>query len=522
MKSDSLLEEIEKLIDEGIGKILISAYPGFGKTRLIPKIVDILARRGINKILIFVRSLAEIEEVYKFFKNTRLKATCLVGREKLCPFNAKNINECTQFRDRGICQLNRVRGHVNIHIKNILNYRDIVELSKTLNTCPYDLSFTIALQSQVVITTITYLSNMELYRIVKQIVQNCENYGVIIDEAHTVITGIEQNVEVSRESLKIFRDLSENEEIVIIKPRFNIDNIKQSSHIDIENILYTIFTDLLYIKSLSDKFIIKTLTISSVQDLIDNSQICILLSASITEKFKNLSKLIDNFYKIFIEDVPSHIDNLKVYIVCDVEFNERFKYTRMCINILQRILSSIIKCSPLVGGIVILFSSKKFLKYFIDNSASFLKYLDVRYFILMDSDVDIVDRYREISHEDRCILFSYVGSPICEGINFLGDELVTLVLVGFPFPEFSRWNFYKMNFLKRYCENSFIATFLFPAISITIQTVGRAMRDLDKRVKRVFLIDRRFLKYSNYFPKWFPKPHIMSISDITESFGLLL
>ncbi len=530
-----LLERLSNLIKEqGVGRILISAYPGFGKTRLIPKIVD-LVQNDVDKILIFTRSISEIEEICRFFiefekyRKINYTVSVLIGREKLCPFKASNIDICAQLRDRGICMLTRLKNLSTFREAECgtIDHRRIIELSRKISTCPYDLSLSIAIQSKVVILTVTYLSNMELYGIVQKILANSKTYAVVIDEAHTIVTGIELSMEYESRHIQKFVDdvLDDNDEVFVIRPRVNIDVLRQKMNFHSRDVLSALFTDLLYLKRMGNKVIIKTLTISSILDLIRKSRYAILLSASLTEKFKNISILLRDFHKIFIRDTPGYIDNLKVYIVHDVEFNEKFKYTRHSLGLIRKIINAVITNSPLIGGIMILFSSKKFLEYFLEKSRDFLDRINASIFVFnSDDSYDVIDNFKRTSREDRSILISYVGSSVCEGVNFLGDELVTIVVIGFPFPEFSSWNMNKMKFLgKYYCKGKgFLATFIFPAISSTIQIIGRAMRDLDKRIKRMFLVDRRFLRYLKYFPHWISKPHIVSVRELVESFDVLL
>ncbi len=518
-----ILEKISNLFSKGLKQVLISAYPGFGKTRLIPYIADILFRQvGIDKVLIFCRSIAEVEEICKFFKEheVQVRVSSLVGRERLCPFKARTALECAQLRDRGICPLfrSRAQGSFNYHV---LNVDDVLLLSREFNTCPYDLSLSLAMQSDIVICTMMYLSNRSLYETILKIM-NDKNIGVIVDEAHVVVQGLESYVETSTDISTILGIELENREHIIVKnPRIDIDQIKKRIRPNDENLISILFSDVIYISKRDDRYIIRSLTLSTLLDLIKRAKRVVFLSASLTREFAERFPILRSFSKIFLYRPPKYVENLKIFIVPDFELRESFKYTRRCVDFILSTVRSIIPNLPLVGGIMLLFSSKKFMNFVIDDLVNLLESIDIKYMVYTESESsnDIIDKFKKYSSEDRCILITYTGSPVCEGVNFIGDELISILMFGFPFPEFSYWNNWKFSYMFR--NNYFFLGFVYTAISTTIQAIGRCMRDLDTRVKYVFLIDRRFMKYRRYFPSWFPRIRVVRLREIGESFCYL-
>jgi Rad3-related DNA helicase len=100
------------------------------------------------------------------------------------------------------------------------------------------------------------------------------------------------------------------------------------------------------------------------------------------------------------------------------------------------------------------------------------------------------------------LLVSHAQGVAGEGINFLGNELVGVAIVGFPLPQFNEWNRAKSRFYSMRGVNGFKATFIFPAVSMTIQILGRLTRDLVRFRKTAVLIDDRFRAYRDYMPPW--------------------
>ncbi|NPA69778.1 MAG: hypothetical protein GXO26_03145 [Crenarchaeota archaeon] len=508
----------------GRTRVLISAYPGFGKTRLIPHLARLIINvLNVDKVLILCRSIAEVDELCKFFKefSNDMKVSPLVGRERLCPYGAKSLTNCSILRDRGTCPLSRVRSPPHKIPLKVFDINDIIEFSKIYNVCPYDLSISLAIQSNIVISTVTYLSNKSLYENIMKIFEH-EKIGVIIDEAHSIIQGLESSVEtrVNLEDI-LGIELGENEHIVIRNPKLDIDNLKKSLSVEYENIINILFSDILYICKRAGIYRIHGLTLSTLNDLLKRAKAVILLSASITREFASSFPVLKDFYKIFIDDPPREIENLRIFIIPDLEFKDSFKYTKACVRHVLNIVKEIIPNLPLIGGIMILFSSKKFMNHVLRDLEILLKDLEVPYVVYSEDEDSrsIIEKFKNLATYDRCVLITYAGSPLCEGVNFTGDELICVMMFGFPFPEFSYWNLWKASYL--YKSNYFLLSFIYTAISTTIQVVGRCMRDLDKRVKYVFLIDKRFLRYRKYFPRWFPKLSVVSVRELGETFSLL-
>ncbi len=519
-----VLSSLSRELSRGYRKILISAYPGFGKTRLIPHIAKLmLDLLNVDKVLILCRSIAEVDELCRFFKESKIdaKVSPLIGREKLCPYGAISSTMCSILRDRGACPLVRVRAQsCKVHSK-VFDINDIINLAKLYNACPYDLSISLAIQSNIVISTITYLSNKSLYENLIKIIEH-KNVGVIIDEAHTIIQGLESSLETGiniEEVLGI--ELEENENVIIRDPKLDIDRLRKIMKSENEHIINILFSDIVCICKKGDKYRIHSLTISTLEDLLKRSRVTILLSASITREFAYSFPILKNFHKIFIDDPPDEIENLRVFILPDVEFRDSFKYTKRCVEYVVNVLRKIIPNLPLIGGVMILFSSKRFMKYVLKDVEHVLEKIDVPYVIYSEDNDSrsVIEDFKNLSSFERCVLITYAGSPLCEGVNFIGDELICAMMFGFPFPEFSYWNLWKASYL--YKDNYFLLSFVYTAISTTIQVVGRCMRDLDKRVKYVFLIDKRFLKYRRFFPRWFPKISVVSVRELGESFDLL-
>jgi len=95
---------------------------------------------------------------------------------------------------------------------------------------------------------------------------------------------------------------------------------------------------------------------------------------------------------------------------------------------------------------------------------------------------------------------TYFGSPITEGVNVDFDAVI---LVGFPWPDPGDASTrVRAAIYRRFLGRARKYAYLFPAISMSVQALGRATRGLGRRIKYGVLIDDRYARYMPYMPTW--------------------
>lgn len=99
------------------------------------------------------------------------------------------------------------------------------------------------------------------------------------------------------------------------------------------------------------------------------------------------------------------------------------------------------------------------------------------------------------------VLFAVVGGSFSEGVDYPGDDLIGIIMVGFPFPEPD----YEMNALIEFYDKKTVQgwnyAYLYPTISKIVQACGRGIRsETDKAF--ILLLDKRFgwSKYNQLLP----------------------
>ena len=110
-----------------------------------------------------------------------------------------------------------------------------------------------------------------------------------------------------------------------------------------------------------------------------------------------------------------------------------------------------------------------------------------------------------------------MGGVFSEGIDFIGDALSGVIIVGVGLPLVcDENNVLKEYFEEKYPEKGFDYAYVYPGFTKVIQAVGRVIRDeSDKGV--AILMDNRFmhLRYRELMP-----PHWKNITVISNNFAL--
>jgi hypothetical protein len=495
--------------------VLLNAYPGFGKSRIAVTI----ASKWINEdgqVLIITRSRAEALQLCEFTKQVgiRDKTSIFLGRESLCPFNAHNSKQCFLYRLSGRCRVSKTEVPLPI-----LTCNPPELLSDGL--CPYEVNEALAYQLPIVISTHAYLSSPELYSRLINIIDNWNKPLAIIDEFHNVAAGLEESISISIDELrqwalngndlanKLFNKIKNyvpQRETVVLR-KFDVDDLLKGSETFDDRVIemLTHFGNDLCAFTYDGKSIrLRCLSIKPIYDLITKSQKVLLLTASISRRF---SYIIDVFskpsYYIAIDSLPKEYqENLVVFSVIDVEFTHRNRLLKEYLDIVNKSIKVFIRSSPPAGGLAVFFPSIEYMNSYINYYTP--PVWGIPTFILRDGSeaVRVIEPFKESARVTKSLIITYAQNPIGEGINFLEQELIGVMIIGFPLPQYSQWSFLKSHYYKRLGISGFATTYLFPAVSTTTQIIGRLLRDLDRHRKVAVLLDSRFYRYRKYMPKW--------------------
>ena len=494
--------------------VLLNAYPGFGKSRIAISV----ARRWVDdggQALIMTRSRAEAIQLCEFARQVgiRDRMSLLLGRESMCPFNARNSRQCLMYRLSGICRVGSAEA-VQLSTCNPLDlFND--------GLCPYEVNEALAHQLPIIVSTHAYLSSPELYGRLMDIINSWDKPLVIIDEFHNIATGLEESIGIEIDELRTWASRGNGlaakilgringyvpqREVVVLR-RFDVDDLLQGSEQISDRVLEMLmhFGNDLCAFTYDGKLVrLRCLSFRPVRDLIERSRKALLLTASIGRRFSYIMSVYSRSpHYVAVDSLPrEYRENLVVLSVVDIELTHRNRLLREYLDIVDRSVKAFIESAPPIGGLAIFFPSIEYMDTYINQHMP--PVWGVPTFILRDSAgaVNVIREFKENARVSKTVVISYVQSPIAEGINFLEQELVGVMIIGFPLPQYSQWGLLKVRYYSGLGINGFTTTYLFPAISATVQIIGRLLRDLDRHRKVAVLLDGRFYRYRKYMPRW--------------------
>jgi len=113
----------------------------------------------------------------------------------------------------------------------------------------------------------------------------------------------------------------------------------------------------------------------------------------------------------------------------------------------------------------------------------------------------LIEKFKKMKNSFGGVLFAVVGGSFAEGVDYPGDDLIGIIVVGLPFPEPD----YEVKALIEYYDKLYKSgwdyAYVFPTVSRIVQAAGRAIRTETDRAF-ILLLDKRYTwnKYKLLFP----------------------
>lgn len=197
---------------------------------------------------------------------------------------------------------------------------------------------------------------------------------------------------------------------------------------------------------------------------------------------------------------PFSPKNLRVYV--DTELSTKYdERTPQMFHTYAQRLRIIATEAPRTGGILVIFPS-----YSILNSISELLGPLQREVFVETRKTKLSDVIRFLLQNPNGIIFAVAGGKLAEGIDYThgGKTLIKIVVVaGLPFPEYNVYLIRRQEYYERQFRDKNLAIFITtiaPMIRRILQASGRLLRS-EKDRGTVIILDRRFGRYSPYFPR---------------------
>jgi len=169
------------------------------------------------------------------------------------------------------------------------------------------------------------------------------------------------------------------------------------------------------------------------------------------------------------------------------------------------------------GNIAVFFPSYEFM----NNCLYYIENLEERNFCLLTEQQNMTKHQKEHIYNlfkkssyihPFSILAAVVGANFSEGVDFPGDIVKAVCVVGIPFEKKTIETDATIDYYnKKFNYNGWNYAYIFPAINRTIQAAGRCIRS-EKDIGAIILLDNRYLmsKYRTLLPKDWDDANIVS------------
>ena len=551
------LKQINRLlkIDEQVinnilqgGTYLLETRTGWGKTTLGVILSLILAYEGY-RVLFYTRTNTEISEVYMKFKqyinkfpNTFTPIILpLLGKEFYCPYTELDIYKspyrlCENLRRTKACILYKKYQSINPRsiIPDIIrseHLEDVVLNILEHNACPYYTIKSLISSANIIIGTYYFLFNQPHYLQLKPF-----KYAIIVDEAHNlpeyytnmhILTVPEKCIIEILEEIEN-RGLNQHKKLIDLyyrtlnkKDRSNmLDILSSIIYITQENpyILDNLTCDNQdFISSLTSIypkhvllakkvrridntiFLEFAYTKDSIRNILTYSFLNLFLSATLSPRFLYIRflKRISNLNKItYINDIAPQTKG-EIELIFISGFSSRYKERSRII--VEQIAEGIFHILKLYGNSIIFTVSKEYL-YKILNETQFFSTIEII------DDIELFIQKIKLGLDKIGLILTY-RSRYSEGINILRNIKVrNIILTGLPVPPPSpRINFLvNISYGYRDRNSAYKYGYLHPALTSTIQSIGRVIKEETQDLK-IFIFEDRLkeLLLSKMTPKWF-------------------
>ncbi len=550
-----MMEEILRALDQG-RNVMVQAPTGIGKTdgALSPSITYAL-EHGYKvlyvtpKISQHILPLSVVRDLEKKYRLS-IGATDFVGKRYMCidPLLSRADPEdfyeiCRKKREKEDCLFYKayfdgeVMEKVRKELSRALDHMEVKELGAKYGVCPYELLYEKAKKSTLVVCDYYHLFSPKIRKVFLQKTGTILSRAiVIVEEAHnlpervrkllsaTVTTGILDRAERELEYLgedreavhrikEILDGLPEKESVVDIDLEEELGDLSSLSEelYDLGRVyleesgkskstLLRVARFLERWKDAGEGFVkigergrlrVRALDPSLVtREVMESAHSVILMSATLSpmEMYRDILGVPDPVMLSYPSPFPR--ENRLVLIVPSVTT----RYSRRTPEEYSKIREILEKTVGAIPG----------------NTAVFFPSYEVMEAVTMGFKTDkkvYVQRERMRSEEARMLLsafkkdgngllFGVAGGSFSEGVDYPGEELVGVVVVGIPLAEMTLETRALIDYYEEKFGRGWYYGYIFPAMVRAVQAAGRVIRGPEDRGV-VVLMDERYL-WKNY------------------------
>ena len=237
------------------------------------------------------------------------------------------------------------------------------------------------------------------------------------------------------------------------------------------------------------------------KNVINEAYASILMSATLNP-FEMYETLLGVDKAVFKKRYESPFDHANKLVLYSDELTTKFAERKENIpKIANTILETI---NSISGNIAVFFPSYRML----DHVRSLVEgKTQKRLFVQQQKHTPLqgkrlIREFKKMQTTIGGVLFAVVGGSFSEGVDYPGDDLIGIIVVGLPFPEPDNEIKALIEYYDTLYSSGWDYAYVFPTISKIVQASGRAIRTETDRAF-IMLLDKRYAwsKYKNLFPK---------------------
>lgn len=144
------------------------------------------------------------------------------------------------------------------------------------------------------------------------------------------------------------------------------------------------------------------------------------------------------------------------------------------------------------GNYIVFFPSYAYLN---QVATQFREQFDDIAIMIQESDMDDLQRRKFLaqfeSHEETMVCFCVLGGLFGEGIDFKGETLIGVIIVGVGLPQINDETDLLRDYFERTYGKGYAYAYMIPGMNKVLQAAGRLIRD-DEDYGVILLLDERY------------------------------
>lgn len=524
----------------GIGKTISALYPAIKSLKNENEKIMYITPKSSQKEL----AINQTDTMIK--KGLDIKLVEITSKEKSCFLN----QELCQFEKCPYAK--NYFGKLKVALREILENKKIItkniidEYAEKYEICPFEFSLEISNYSHIIVSDYNYVFDPKVRLIRYFEDENSYKVKVLVDEAHNLV---ERSKDMYSKILPLSTVINLKKGLKGKKPTINVstkklceiiknkeeqfvDNRYLSNNLDEEIIKYLskiyenakkIFSEyeekqfknksLMVLKNLeifdflriselfseshrfiiekqNDEYILKILCLdaskflhSTIKNKLDS---IIFFSATLLPMEYYKLMLNENHGEHIIIPSPFKKDNLDLIFINKI--STKFKDRDESIDNICNIVEILINSKP--GNYIIYFPSYEYLNLVYDN---LIERINCE-IIIQEKELSILERNKIIARFSDILTpklgMFVMGGVFSEGLDFIGDKLSGVIVVGLGIPQVNFQNELTNHYFEKKFSSGYLYTYLYPGFNKVLQAAGRVIRtEEDKGV--VIVIDSR-------------------------------